>query len=151
MREIHTQIDIAAPAERVWQVLTDFAAYPQWNPFLRSVSGELKIRSRLDVQAQPPGGKPMNFQVVVQRLEPQRELAWMGILLMPGLFTGVHSFQLEPLDQAHTRFYHGEIFTGLLVPLVLWQLGDRFPQAYEDLNRALRARAEDQPTTTPSA
>jgi uncharacterized membrane protein len=34
MKEIHTEIEINAPAEKVWRVLTDFAAYPEWNPFV---------------------------------------------------------------------------------------------------------------------
>jgi hypothetical protein len=40
MKEINTEIEINASAEKVWQLLTDFAAYPQWNPFIRSVNGK---------------------------------------------------------------------------------------------------------------
>ena len=47
MKEIHTEIEIHAPAERVWQVLTDFAAYPQWNSFIRRVEGEIRAGARL--------------------------------------------------------------------------------------------------------
>src|SRR5208337_3854746 len=39
MKEIHTEIEINAPAEKVWKVLTDFAAYPEWNPFVRCGAG----------------------------------------------------------------------------------------------------------------
>ena len=34
MREIHTEIDISAAAEQVWDVLADFETYAQWNPFI---------------------------------------------------------------------------------------------------------------------
>jgi len=37
---IATEILIQAPPTRVWQVLTDFGAYPQWNPFIVSLQGE---------------------------------------------------------------------------------------------------------------
>jgi uncharacterized protein YndB with AHSA1/START domain len=43
MNQLHTEIEINGPAERVWAVLTDFASYPEWNPFIRQVSGELNI------------------------------------------------------------------------------------------------------------
>lgn len=33
-------VDILAPVDAVWQVLTDFARYPEWNPFLRRVTLE---------------------------------------------------------------------------------------------------------------
>jgi hypothetical protein len=46
MKELHTEIEINASAERVWRVLTDFAAYPKWNPFVRRVEDEVSCRSR---------------------------------------------------------------------------------------------------------
>src|SRR5919206_3637792 len=53
MKELHSQIEIDAPAERVWHLLTDFASYPQWNPFIRSISGEPRVGERLEVRIEP--------------------------------------------------------------------------------------------------
>ena len=39
MMEITSSLEIAASPTRVWAVLTDFAAYPAWHPFLR-IAGE---------------------------------------------------------------------------------------------------------------
>jgi hypothetical protein len=39
VHELHTEIEIAATRERVWSILTDFGAYPRWNPFIRSIDG----------------------------------------------------------------------------------------------------------------
>jgi uncharacterized membrane protein len=39
----YDQIHMKAPAQRVWQVLTDFAAYPEWNPFIRRVNGRPEV------------------------------------------------------------------------------------------------------------
>ncbi len=41
-KEIHAELDIEASPERVWEVLTDFASFPEWNPFIRDASGGLK-------------------------------------------------------------------------------------------------------------
>jgi len=54
MKELHSEIEINASAERVWDILTDFASYPQWNPFIRSISGELEVGERLEVRLEPP-------------------------------------------------------------------------------------------------
>jgi len=47
MKEVFSEIEIQATADRVWQVLTDFARYPEWNPFIRRISGEPKEGTRL--------------------------------------------------------------------------------------------------------
>ena len=39
MKQLHTQIEIYVSDKRVWELLTDFASYPQWNPFIRHISG----------------------------------------------------------------------------------------------------------------
>ena len=40
-RRIEVTIAIDAPASRVWAVLTDFARMPSWNPFIKSITGNL--------------------------------------------------------------------------------------------------------------
>ena len=55
MRAVETGIDIAAPPWRVWRVLTDFDAYPAWNPFLTRVQGRPEQGARLRVRVELPG------------------------------------------------------------------------------------------------
>jgi hypothetical protein len=104
MKELHTEIEINASAERVWRVLTDFAAYPKWNPFVRRGDGEVRVGARLHLHIQPTGGKGMSFRPTVLVAEPNRELQWLGHLWLPGLFDGEHSFVIEPLGEEHVRF-----------------------------------------------
>ncbi len=47
MYQIETEIEIAASPERVWSILMDFSAYPEWNPFIRSLSGVAKPGEKL--------------------------------------------------------------------------------------------------------
>jgi hypothetical protein len=77
-KELNTTIEIDAPAETVWEVLTDFSRYNQWNPFIRSISGEARQGGTLEVFIQPPGGNGMTFRPVILALQPGRELRWMG-------------------------------------------------------------------------
>ena len=40
MIRIETSVSLASSPERVWEVLTDFAAFPDWNPLVLRVEGE---------------------------------------------------------------------------------------------------------------
>lgn len=110
MFELHTEIEIDASAERVWSIIVDFASYPQWNRFIRHISGSAKQGAALEVQIQPSGGKGMTFRPTVLVLEPSRELRWIGRLLMPGIFDGERRFVIESLPEGKVRFEHAEQF-----------------------------------------
>jgi hypothetical protein len=141
MTEIHTEIDINAHAEKVWQILQDFTNYPQWNPFIKSAEGNVREGEFLKVQIQPPGRSAMTFQPKVLKAEANRELRWKGKLLFPGLFDGEHSFVLKSISPQKTKFIHSEKFTGILVPLFKSVLKDS-QKGFELMNEALKNRAE---------
>jgi hypothetical protein len=144
-KELHSEIEIDAPAERVWRVLTDFASYPKWNPFIRSISGEPTTGEGLEVRLEPPGGQGMTFKPKVLKAEDNRELRWLGNLLVPGLFDGEHSFTIQPLEENRVRFVQREAFKGLLVPLFARSLETNTQRGFEEMNRALKERAETAP------
>src|SRR5919199_2888663 len=131
MKRLHTEIEIHAPAERVWELLTDFAAYPQWNPFIRNISGRPVAGERLEVRLEPPGGRGMTFKPRVLDAESERELRWLGRLLVPGLFDGEHSFTIEALEDDRVRFAQREVFRSLLVPLFARSLDNNTQRGFE--------------------
>jgi hypothetical protein len=140
VRRIETAIDIAASPRAVWTVLIDFAAYPDWNPFIRRLQGEPTVGTRLEVTVQPPGSSAMTFKPTVLAAEPEHELRWRGRVLVPGLFDGEHAFRLEPIKSG-CRFHHGERFGGLLVPLFGGMLKST-EQGFVAMNEALKRRVE---------
>ena len=146
MKQLHTEIEIDAPAKRVWELLTDFASYPEWNPFIRTISGQPAPGERLRARLEPPGGLAMTFKPKVLTAEPNRELRWLGHLLVPGLFDGEHSFTIQPLEDDRVRFVQREAFRGLLVPLFARSLESKTRRGFEEMNRALKGRAEAAPT-----
>ena len=139
---IGTEIEIAAPPERVWTVLTDFAAYPEWNPFVRRLAGVAEVGARLDAFLQPPGGRGMRIRPRVLAVVPNREFRWLGHLGVPGLFDGEHIFRIEPLGPERVRFVQEERFRGILVPLLLRFIADGTRQGFTAMNEALAARTE---------
>jgi hypothetical protein len=83
----------------------------------------------------------MTFKPTVLAVEPDRELRWLGRLLVPGIFDGEHIFYIEPLNQARSRFTQAERFSGILVGLFRGTL-DKTELGFEQMNAALKARAE---------
>ncbi len=142
MKEIRTEVEIEAPPERVWRMLTDVAAFPEWNPFIRWARGDVKPGARLEVHLQPPGAKGMTFRPTVLKAEPPRELRWIGRLGLRGLFDGEHIFTIEEEGPERVRFVQREVFTGLLVPLMARSLDRNTRRGFEEMNRALKTRAE---------
>ena len=140
MKELRTEIEIDASPERVWGVLTDFGSYPEWNPFIRRIGGEPVVGRRLEVRIEPPEGRGLTFKPSVRNVEPNRELAWLGHLLLPGIFDGEHHLELEPRDGG-TLFVQREEFRGILVPLFGGGL-EKTRRGFEQMNAALKRRAE---------
>jgi hypothetical protein len=142
MKELHSEIEIQASGKQVWQLLTNFASFPQWNPFIRQAKGEARVGARLEVHIQPSGASGMTFKPVVLKVEPNRELRWLGHLLIPGLFDGEHTFSIETLEANRVRFTQREVFTGLLVPLFARSLNTDTRRGFEEMNQAIKSRAE---------
>ncbi|WP_414040945.1 SRPBCC family protein [Acidithiobacillus sp. M4-SHS-6] len=142
MHQIVTQIDIAASPERVWSILLDFSTYPQWNPFIRSLSGVPKPGEKLRATIQPEGRRVMTFRPKVLRATDQQELCWLGHLGFPGIFDGEHYFQLTMIGNGHTRFTQGEQFSGILVGMFLSSMEAATKAGFHAMNQALKNRAE---------
>ena len=142
MPEIRTQIEINAAPDAVWHILTDFPAYPDWNPFVTSIEGTQQVGERLTVHLEPPDGRAMTFLPTVRKLEPDRELRWLGHLGLPRIFDGEHAFRVEPRERGGATFHHGEHFSGLLAIPILWMNRKNTERGFEAMNAALKARAE---------
>jgi hypothetical protein len=138
MREIHSELIIPASAERVWHVLTDFAAYPQWNKLMPEANGELRVGNQLRVRI-ALGKRSLLIKPTLLRVEPNRALVWRGSLPIPGLFAGEHAFEIIPETPNQVRFHHWERFSGALVPLIGMVL-KQLKRAYERFNVALERR-----------
>ncbi len=142
MKELRTEIAIAADKQRVWNVLADFPAYSDWNPFLRSVAAAPQIGAPVALTV-ALGRRTLDLDASMLRFMPGRELRWAGpISQLKGLvFRGEHYFIIEEVG-AGVRFLHGERFDGLVVPLMGGWIDRTLAPAYEAMNVALKRRAE---------
>jgi len=141
MKSLHAGIDIDAPAERVWQIVSDFGQYSDWNPFIVRAAGEPRVDERLDITIAAPGMKPVSFRPRVLDVEPGRLIRWKGEFKLPGLFDGRHALIVDALDGGRSRFTTHEDVTGILLPFV-GKVMTASQQGFELMAQALKERAE---------
>lgn len=139
---ISTEILINAPIDRVWAELTDFSSYPDWNPFIKKLIGSFEQGKTIEVRIQPEGGDPFVFRPRVLLHERNRMLQWEGRLLLPGIFTGRHSFELVTVGPGKTKLVQKEDFNGILVPFINL---DSTLKGFNAMNRELKKRIEGRP------
>ena len=142
-KEIKTEILINSDSERVWQVLTDFKGYPNWNPFIKSIRGEKIVGSKLATEILPPNRRIMKFTPVLLEVDSEKELRWLGSGPVRGIFDGEHYFKILPQENDSVKFIDGEKFSGILVRLMPKLLVDT-KQGFEQMNEALRKECENQ-------
>jgi hypothetical protein len=126
----------------VWSVLTDFDAYPAWNPHVRRVLGKPRVGGRITIHTRPPGSRTVVMRPVILDWTPPRELRWRATFVSPRLFSGEHGFRLEESAPGRVRFAQDETFSGLLVPLYARLRLAATRLGFTQMNEALRARAE---------
>ena len=143
MKTVSSTVEINASPGRVWAILADLPGHSSWDPFITPISGSLVPGQKINVTIHPPGSRPTSFKPTVTSVVENRELAWLGRLVLPGLFDGAHRFTLEP-TQSGTKVQASEAFSGLLVG-IFHGLLQHTQQGFEQLNAALKRRAEESP------
>jgi hypothetical protein len=139
--QLRTELEIDAPPARVWQVLTDFAAYHEWNPFITSIAGEQRAGAELTVTLSPPESREATFRPRVLVCDEPHELRWRGHLFIKGLFDGEHYFLCQATPEGRTRFVHGENFSGFFVKYFGQRL-THVARGFVYMNEALKSRVE---------
>ena len=142
MKSIETTINIKGSKENVWEVLMDFKAYKEWNPFIVEIQKQDESFDKLTVLLRQENGKQMKFKprVLVKRL--YEEFRWRGKLFMPGIFDGEHYFKLTEQENGTTTLSHGERFSGILSNPILKSIGEETKANFMKMNVALKARVE---------
>jgi hypothetical protein len=138
---ISTECVIDAPAARIWRILRETGDYPRWNPFILELHGSLQPGAHITFRFDMRGLRAWASSTVLMVRE-ERELRWTGHLLFDWLFRAEHYHLVEPRPGSGVNFRHGEIFSGVLMPLVRLLLRRGGPPVYEAVNAALKRRAE---------
>jgi hypothetical protein len=142
LKEINTEIEIMAPPERVWQVLTDFPNFGKWNPVIIEIKGEAKVKTKLEIYVKTKRGKCRIYKPTITKLEPNHELRWFGKSFFPGIFNGERIFTIDSIGVSNVLFFHREIFTGVGTYLAGDRLENDIRYTLNQMNVALKNQVE---------
>lgn len=139
---IEHRIGINAPAHVIWSLIYDLSTWSQWNPIYPRAEGMIRIGSRLDLTLALPGEAHRQIQPVVLEWVPDAQLHWR-LSLMGGLVSNVRYLEIDNLGPENCIFSNGELFGGLLGPLVARQAGRSIRRGFAAMGEALKTAAED--------
>jgi uncharacterized protein YndB with AHSA1/START domain len=140
-----SEIEIAAPVEIVWDLISGIDQWPSWNPAVREarLNGALVPGSTFRWKAGPG-----TITSTVRQVEPPHTLAWTGKTF--GI-NAIHVYRLESQDGT-TLVSTAESWEGLPVRLLKGRMQQMLEDAILPALQALKIAAErgahDPPSTT---
>ncbi|HWU78949.1 MAG TPA: SRPBCC domain-containing protein [Caulobacter sp.] len=140
-RAVEHRIGVQAPAEVVWEVVSDFAAWKDWNPLYRKAEGQMKIGTALTLEQHLPGEPPKVIAPMVQDWVPYEQLHWRSTRL-GGFVTAIRYLEIEAMGPNNSTFSNGELFMGLLLRFVSREERRKLKVAFTEMGEAVRDRAE---------
>ena len=147
MARYKTSLDINAPAGRVWQILTSFDRYREWNPQIPRAAGKAEEGTQITLRLALPGRPAMDLAATIEQAKANQLLSWRGHLLAPWFFEGYREFAIQDVGPNRVSVTHVEDVHGLFAPLFLLIMGGPIARSQQALNEALRMRAEGSQTT----
>jgi uncharacterized protein YndB with AHSA1/START domain len=147
MKPVANEILIAAPPQRVFDVITDLDRYPEWNRFTPRISlatSELRVGAEVDVDCQMTDTSLLRGErEVILGLDRERLVFSMGTSRIRGR-PGITSERVQRCEAhpAGTRFVNAEQFTGPLAPLVYLLYARKLQAAVQRYCADLKLRAE---------
>lgn len=125
---------IQAAASRIWALLTDAQAFPQWNSTVQSIEGTIAPGQKIKLFVKIAPGRA--FNLTVSEFVPDQRMVWRDGNFM---FRGVRTYTLTPKADGSTDFTMSEVFSGAMLPLIAGSLpdfGPEFEKFAADLKRA---------------
>jgi uncharacterized protein YndB with AHSA1/START domain len=138
---VHT-VEIAAPAERVWQVICDLDRYPEWNPFVVACRSSLRVGDRIDMRVRvfPFFAQPQHETILEH--EPGRRLCYGLPRRGSGALVSRRCHEVEAQGAARTRYVSRFELEGWMEPVVRRLLGGRLAEGFAAMSAAIGQRAE---------
>jgi uncharacterized protein YndB with AHSA1/START domain len=136
-------VEIDAPAPFVWDVMVDYARYPEWNPYTVEVQTTLEIGDPIDLTLPNPDGSEGTFvnREFIRVVDAPHHLRYDTGDELEGIFAYRDQW-IEPLGPERCSYRTTDTFSGEHAALVIESTGAWVKEGFDAVARALKARAE---------
>lgn len=136
-------VEIDAPAALVWEVLVDYARYPEWNPYTVQVETTLEIGSVIDLYLPDPAkpGETFCNREYLRVVDPSGYLRYDTAEEIPGMHAVREQWVLD-LGGDRSSYRTTDTFTGDIAGWVFEQQGPWVKAGFDSVALALKDRAE---------
>ncbi len=138
---ITDRIQINAPVDFVWEVLTDVEKYGEWNPFTPQARTDFKIGSPAHLLVRMWPGR-FRITETVCAFEKPRLVSWSRKFGASWFLFVVREQHLEPVSDTSCNYHNVDLLTGVFSPIVLLFFGGYIRRGFSDVGVALKLRAE---------
>ncbi|MDE2355879.1 MAG: SRPBCC domain-containing protein [Alphaproteobacteria bacterium] len=139
--KIEHRIGVKAPAEAIWEIISDIEGWEAWNTLYPKARGALRIGGALELEVALPGQPRRAIRPVILDWVPNDQIHWR-LSMFGGLVRTVRYLEIEALSESGCIFSNGEIFDGWLGPLIARQVGGAARQGFTTMGEAVKALAE---------
>ena len=142
MLVIEHDLEIAASAERVWQVIVELDRYPEWNPFVVACRSSLVVGEPIDMRVRvlPWFAQPQRETILEH--QPGRRLCYGVPGDALGALASRRCHEVSALGPARARYVSRFALSGWLMPVVRGLLGARLRAGFTAMSEAIQRRAE---------
>jgi hypothetical protein len=139
--KLEHSVGVAAPAEVIWEILSDIPAWPRWNPIHPKADGRVGFGERLSLTLALPGEAHREIAPAVFDWTPNEAIHWRHSAVY-GLVTMTRYLEIEKLSETGCAFHNGEIFGGLLGVRVARARRSSLKRGFAAVGEALKTQAE---------
>ena len=139
--KIEHRLGVAAPAHEIWKLVGDLAHWKDWNPLYTEAEGTLAFGAPLKLTLVLPGRKPQVIRPIVESWTPDELIHWK-LKMLGGLVRTIRYIEIEKLTDTGCIFSNGEIFDGLLGPLVARSMRGAIRSGFAAMGEAVKAKVE---------
>jgi len=139
---IDETVEVNAPHDIVWGVITDFRRYGEWNPFVVECDSTLKVGDPIVMRVHVFEAFAQPQREIIFRHDPGRLFCY-GVSGMPlGAMRSNRCHEVRSLNSASSEYRSHFELSGWLSPIVSGLVGRQLRRGFHAMTESIRTRSE---------